>query len=129
MSNNGTERRKETQEQKASGESGNYAEVQLIVPNPLPLTSDQIIIAPGITLTSHGAAVPRTEFKKGQVLFFVPLHIPSMHIASKWVQISSQNHVPAMGSNNHTWGCTVMVTGEGLSNGGGRQGSQLSCFH
>lgn len=30
------ERRKQAQAQKASGESGNYAEVELIVPNPSP---------------------------------------------------------------------------------------------
>lgn len=105
------------QEEKASGESSNYPEAELIVPNTLPLALVHItvsVISPLYTVCQHPW---QTECIKNQVLF-ASLHIQSMHIGGKWIPMPSQKHVPAVGSICHTWGCVETALRKGLSNGG-----------
>lgn len=121
------ERKKREQEGKASGESSNYAEVELIVPNPSPSPPDHIIMGPVRPLTLHRTAAPQTECTMNRNLF-VSLHIRSGHVASKWVQMPSKDHVPAGGSIRHTWDCVDTVLGEGLSCRGGGRGLGYLAF-
>ena len=81
--------KKADREEKASGEGSNYPEVELIVPNPLPSASVHIITVSVLLLTIHHTSAPLMECNKNQIPF-ASLHIQSMHIASKWVQMPSQ---------------------------------------
>lgn len=122
------ERRKQTQKEKASGESSNYPEVELIVSNPLPSALVHIITVSVLSLTVCCTSAPLTECNKNQIPF-ASLHIQSTHIASKWVQMPSQKHVPAVGSICHMCGYVETVPREGLSYWGMQGGVLAICSH
>lgn len=78
MSNNGTERRKQMQEEKASGKINNYPEVELIVPNTLFLALGCIITVAVFSSTVHCMSAPLTKCNKNQILL-ASLHIVYAH--------------------------------------------------
>lgn len=77
MSNNGTERRKQMQEEKASGKMSNYPEVELFQIHCF-LALGHIITFAVLSSAIHCMSAPLTKYNKNQIPL-ASLHIVYVH--------------------------------------------------